>query len=60
MNTVIPLRKQTSSAFSRGARRYAEKLARYPVLPRERTPGDGLAAKLRSALKRLALRRARA
>ncbi len=60
MNTVIPLRKSNPSALSRGARRYAETLARYPVRPRERAAGGGLAAMLRGALKRLGLRRARA
>ena len=60
MNTVIPLRKSNTSATARAARRYAEKLARYPMLPRERNAADGLGAKLRATLARLGLRRARA
>ena len=60
MNTMIPLRKSNTSPTARAARCYAEKLARYPVLPRERNGEGGLGAKLRSTLARLGLRRARA
>jgi len=59
MNTVIPLRKPTSPHSARGARRYADRLARYPELPRERRPEATLAARIRAALARLRIGRAR-
>lgn len=59
MNTVIPLRKHTSPSSARGARNYADRLARYPELPRERRPEAKLTARIRAALERLRLRRTR-
>jgi hypothetical protein len=60
MKTVIPFRKSGDRAAVHAARRYIARLERYPMLPRERRPRASLGAKLRQALARLGLRRARA
>ena len=60
MKTVIPFRKSGDRSALEAARRYVARLERYPVLPREKRPRASMGAKLRRALARLGLRRARA